>query len=280
MTCDAGPGHPCWAALCQHAPQTDTPRSHRNFSVRSSSCWSQTYFWTWPQRPTSFSGSWGASSHRTFSRRSLLLMQIGQKNDGRMEIRPGLLWGPTVGSTLPARKCHVPDRLPEDMDARDPRWFDLFQECFLKVEDTDDGDDLLFFVRQAQYDDNSVFVRRRVGTTMPKLEDVVDWKGTFWLNLAVHLPCRLTVTVCERQSASMDGAKDERPAPDAPNGGENNAKRKMIMRAKRRNSRKVGGALLWFRGILIGRSPRPRSLQHRTSQTCNVRLSASFPDRD
>lgn len=128
------------------------------------------------------------------------------------------------------------------MDARDPRWFDLFQECFLKVEDTDeDGDDLLFFVRQAQYDDNSVFVRRRVGSTMPKLEDVVDWKGTFWLNLVVHLQCRLTVTVCQRQPAPPDPESGDRNSVDNERrgSGESPSKKKTTMRAMRRNSRKV-----------------------------------------
>ncbi|KAI9022547.1 hypothetical protein DFJ74DRAFT_669878 [Hyaloraphidium curvatum] len=127
------------------------------------------------------------------------------------------------------------------MDARDPRWFDLFQEFFLKGGDSVDEDDLLFFVRQAQYDDSSVFVRRRVGSTMPKLEDVVDWKGTFWLNLVVHLPCRLTVTVCQRQSVSQDASGD-RPSLDTEQrtgGSDATNRKKTVMRAIRRNSRKV-----------------------------------------
>ncbi|KNC97540.1 uncharacterized protein SPPG_07015 [Spizellomyces punctatus DAOM BR117] len=100
-----------------------------------------------------------------------------------------------------------------DLDAKDPRWFELFVEFF--VEGGAEGnDDLLFFVRQGgsgpettsadQQQQDPIFVRRKVANTMPSLGDLVDWKQTFFLNLIVQLPCTLTVAVCKR------GASGER----------------------------------------------------------------------
>ncbi|KAI8922768.1 hypothetical protein BC831DRAFT_474585 [Entophlyctis helioformis] len=97
-----------------------------------------------------------------------------------------------------------------DLDSKDPRWFDLFVEFFIK-SDHDVHDDLLFFVRQyvsafksstgSINDLEPVFVKRRVPNTMPVLTDVVDWKQSFFLNLISQLPCTLTVAICTRGPA-------------------------------------------------------------------------------
>lgn len=90
-----------------------------------------------------------------------------------------------------------------------PRWSELFLEFF--VEGGAEGnDDLLFFVKQGTgpegntgpAEQDPIFVRRKVGKTMPSLSDIVDWKQTFFLNLIVQLPCTLTVAVCKRGSAA------------------------------------------------------------------------------
>ncbi|KAJ3106701.1 hypothetical protein HDU96_008138 [Phlyctochytrium bullatum] len=97
----------------------------------------------------------------------------------------------------------------DDLDAKDPRWLELFIEYFLEMETTS-YDDLLFFVRQQDHlepDQDPIFVKRKVNKTMPALNDLIDWKQTFFLNLIIQLPCTLTVAVCRRSSANADGAK-------------------------------------------------------------------------
>ncbi|KAI9014992.1 hypothetical protein BC832DRAFT_184970 [Gaertneriomyces semiglobifer] len=108
-----------------------------------------------------------------------------------------------------------------DLDAKDPRWCELFVEFF--IEDTHEGhDDLLFFVRDASTMDTQnnskedpIFVRRKVGKVLPPLDNLVDWKQTFFLNLIVQTPCTLTVAICEKgegkvRKASLLGQSEER----------------------------------------------------------------------
>ncbi|CAG8508187.1 3637_t:CDS:10 [Diversispora eburnea] len=89
---------------------------------------------------------------------------------------------------------HIPD-------SEDPRWVDLFIEYFLDNSDSK-NDDLLFFVRKQDSDNehlDPVFVKRKSAPrVMPQLDDPVLWKETFFLNLIVQLPCKLTVAVCTR----------------------------------------------------------------------------------
>ncbi|RKP07322.1 hypothetical protein THASP1DRAFT_30868 [Thamnocephalis sphaerospora] len=119
--------------------------------------------------------------------------------------------------------------LEGDTDLDDPRWEQLFREYF--VDNSDPGnDDLLFFVRHSanrlgeddmhdghrplsvassrqskssqQYNDSDpVFVKRKQSrpNRMPPIgNDIVLWKETFYLNLIVQVPVRLTVAVCRR----------------------------------------------------------------------------------
>ncbi|CAG8623042.1 12010_t:CDS:2 [Cetraspora pellucida] len=72
------------------------------------------------------------------------------------------------------------------------------------------NDDLLFFVRQTNPENEDldpVFVKRKpTPRVMPSLDDTVLWKETFFLNLIVQLPCKLTVAVCTRTPAdNADG---------------------------------------------------------------------------
>ncbi|CAG8460342.1 12940_t:CDS:2, partial [Ambispora leptoticha] len=104
-------------------------------------------------------------------------------------------------------------REDEDLDANDPRWLNLFVEYFLENSDTK-NDDLLFFVRQAHPENEEldpVFVKRKSPQphVMPPLEDAVLWKETFFLNLIVQLPCKLTVAVCTRTTTSNDGTSSD-----------------------------------------------------------------------
>ncbi|TPX34883.1 hypothetical protein SmJEL517_g02529 [Synchytrium microbalum] len=132
-----------------------------------------------------------------------------------------------------------------DMDAKDPRWADMFIEFFLKNA-ADMNDDLLFFVKayhipdpphsivvntaatansnnntngNTTSDNDPIFVRRKVNSQMPTLDDVVDWKQTFFLNTIVQLPCTLTVAVCKRgppkpQVSVIPGGSDGSSATD------------------------------------------------------------------
>ncbi|KAF8941373.1 hypothetical protein BGZ58_010165 [Dissophora ornata] len=85
----------------------------------------------------------------------------------------------------------------EDLDARDPRWRQLFQEFFLSEHSDDRNDDLLFFVQKASFEVENgglgvdpVFVKRKVkgagtgqGVLTEEQEAVVLWKDTFFLNV-------------------------------------------------------------------------------------------------
>ncbi|KAJ1979534.1 hypothetical protein H4R34_002792 [Dimargaris verticillata] len=116
---------------------------------------------------------------------------------------------PTPPHTLPRRQMARSDSgvavdLKEpDPDARDPRWFDLFVEYFLENSDGH-NDDLLFFIRQVPPEMDGkvdpVFVKRKMPppNRMPVIDDLVQWKETFFLNLIVQLPCTLTMAVCKR----------------------------------------------------------------------------------
>ncbi|KAF9411814.1 hypothetical protein BGZ94_001227 [Podila epigama] len=98
-----------------------------------------------------------------------------------------------------------------DLDMRDPRWRQLFQEFFLGERSNDGNDDLLFFVRRPEAENGGVgsnnvdpvFVKRKVkGKGLQILtseqEAVVIWKDTFFLNVIVQLNCKLTVAICSR----------------------------------------------------------------------------------
>ncbi|KAJ3296726.1 hypothetical protein HK104_001287 [Borealophlyctis nickersoniae] len=93
-----------------------------------------------------------------------------------------------------------------DLEAKDPRWFEIFVEYFLESS-PDTNDDLLFFVRAAPSSvsatgepEDPIFVKRKINNALPSLTDVVDWKQTFFLNLIVQLPCTLTVAICKKAS--------------------------------------------------------------------------------
>ncbi|RGB36446.1 hypothetical protein C1646_697264 [Rhizophagus diaphanus] len=113
---------------------------------------------------------------------------------------------PNSAVTSHQRMFRSPGSQPElfsdqDLDAGDPRWPDLFEEFFLVNSDTK-NDDLLFFVRQTHSENENldpVFVKRKTTpNSLPPLDDPVLWKETFFLNLIVQLPCKLTVAVCTR----------------------------------------------------------------------------------
>jgi hypothetical protein len=90
----------------------------------------------------------------------------------------------------------------DELDARDPRWFELFLEYFTSL-DNEVQDDLLFFVRlKHSLESEPIFVKRRVAGSVPALSDVVAWKETFFLNLISQLPCTLIVSVCSKGSDS------------------------------------------------------------------------------
>ncbi|CAG8708031.1 15067_t:CDS:2 [Rhizophagus irregularis] len=113
---------------------------------------------------------------------------------------------PNSAVTSHQRMFRSPGSQPElfsdqDLDAGDPRWPNLFEEFFLVNSDTK-NDDLLFFVRQTHSENENldpVFVKRKTTpNSLPPLDDAVLWKETFFLNLIVQLPCKLTVAVCTR----------------------------------------------------------------------------------
>ncbi|KAL1921214.1 uncharacterized protein VTP21DRAFT_10930 [Calcarisporiella thermophila] len=88
-----------------------------------------------------------------------------------------------------------------DLDGKDPRWLELFTKYFVENADSR-HDDMLFFVRQPHAGNDGeepVFVKRRqANNQLPPVDDLVLWKETFYLNLIVQLPCKLTVAVCRR----------------------------------------------------------------------------------
>ncbi|KAG0307287.1 hypothetical protein BGZ98_000627 [Dissophora globulifera] len=122
-------------------------------------------------------------------------------------------------------KPNTSDDSGEDLDGRDPRWRQLFQEYFLSEHSDDRNDDLLFFVQKVATEVENgglgadpVFVKRKVkgaatGTWQQVLteeqEAAVLWKDTFFLNVIVQLPCKLTVAVCSRMTEinPVTGAK-------------------------------------------------------------------------
>ena len=90
-------------------------------------------------------------------------------------------------------------------------WFNLFHEFFLASPDTDD--DLLYFVRdeapslqvpvqplnkEATPPQEGVFVQRKpVGSSdVPKLEGLVRWEETFYVNLIARLDYVVRVCIC------------------------------------------------------------------------------------
>ncbi|CAG8637387.1 4882_t:CDS:2, partial [Scutellospora calospora] len=101
----------------------------------------------------------------------------------------------------------------QDLDSGDPRWPDLFVEYFLDNSDSK-NDDLLFFVRQTSPENENldpVFVKRKpTPRVMPSLDDKVLWKETFFLNLIVQLPCKLTVAVCTRTPADNSDGQNQK----------------------------------------------------------------------
>ncbi|CAG8577423.1 5683_t:CDS:2, partial [Paraglomus occultum] len=98
----------------------------------------------------------------------------------------------------------------QETDSLDPKWLALFQEFFLENSDSR-HDDLLFFVRQMHSENehlDPVFVKRKTQPhVMPQLDDAVMWKETFFLNLIVQLPCKLTVAVCTRATLPDNSQK-------------------------------------------------------------------------
>ncbi|CAG8530435.1 2430_t:CDS:2 [Paraglomus brasilianum] len=98
----------------------------------------------------------------------------------------------------------------QETDSLDPKWLVLFQEFFLENSDSK-HDDLLFFVRQMHSENehlDPVFVKRKAQPhVMPQLDDAVMWKETFFLNLIVQLPCKLTVAVCTRTALPDNSQK-------------------------------------------------------------------------
>ncbi|KAG0369169.1 hypothetical protein BC939DRAFT_508744 [Gamsiella multidivaricata] len=116
-----------------------------------------------------------------------------------------------------AQESHAETAGENDMDAHDPRWRQLFHEFFLSEHSDDRNDDLLFFVQRVSMEVQNgglgvdpVFVKRKVkgggydnsvgghNILAPEQEAVVLWKDTFFLNVIVQLPCKLTVAVCSR----------------------------------------------------------------------------------
>ncbi|KXS20291.1 hypothetical protein M427DRAFT_152151 [Gonapodya prolifera JEL478] len=163
----------------------------------------------------------------------------------------------------------------EDADSHDPRWKSMFQHFFIDPPDPlanlpsdgdsfyhsassssehgqghldeDEHDDMLFFVkknRSPPSGGDALMVRRKVSNTLPTLPEPVDWKSTFWLNVVIQCACRLTVTVCVRESVSDEGldgsegkgATSTKPSKD---GSTDNSKKRAVMRPLRRISRKV-----------------------------------------
>lgn len=94
---------------------------------------------------------------------------------------------------LARRGCNGPT---DSEAAHTLRWFDYFVEFFLEGSNNDgeeeEEDDLLFFIQQ----DGGLFIKRRVGSEVPRLEGLVRWEETFYVNLIARLTCEVRVTVC------------------------------------------------------------------------------------
>lgn len=142
-----------------------------------------------------------------------------------------------------------------DLDSHDPRWFDLFIEFFIDVKG-EVADDILFFVRQfvpssksstgSINDLDPVFVKRRIPGQTPQLNDVIDWKQSFFLNLICQLPCTLTVAVCTKSAdtdaVDKDGVADLQGQANTNSGSNSNSnkpKEKTGMVARKRITNKV-----------------------------------------
>lgn len=71
------------------------------------------------------------------------------------------------------------------------RWFDYFAEYFLDTPDEEE--DILYFVRLHSNPDDAderhppLFVQRKVGSAVPRLEGQVNWEETFYVNLISKL---------------------------------------------------------------------------------------------
>ncbi|KAJ3305863.1 hypothetical protein HDV03_000972 [Kappamyces sp. JEL0829] len=112
------------------------------------------------------------------------------------------------------------------------------------------ADDILFFVRQyvpsfksssgSINDLEPVVVKRRVAGQTPALNDVIDWKQSFFLNLISQMPCTLTVAICtkdEHQTGKKDILDPNSSSPDLASG--SGSKRANGMMATRRITKKV-----------------------------------------
>ena len=94
-----------------------------------------------------------------------------------------------------------------ELDSQDPRWFEMFMEYFINA-DSKVSDDLLFFARKyvpprrsstgSINEREAVLVRRRIPGQAPALNDVINWKQSFFLNLICQQPCTLTASICTR----------------------------------------------------------------------------------
>lgn len=101
----------------------------------------------------------------------------------------------------------------ENLASKTLRWFDYFVEFFIEhnpppsvITGSMDWDDLLFFVRdQPRPGEEQIFVKRKLAESkkLPKLEGLVLWEETFYVNLIARLNCQLRVTVCERKDSRM-----------------------------------------------------------------------------
>lgn len=105
-------------------------------------------------------------------------------------------------------KAHLsspPPTTPEDEASRTLRWFDYFNKHFLNTPENDD--DILYFVRLQPPNEASppIFVQRKVGSAVPRLEGLVNWEETFYLNLITKLlsyQVRLVVVDGERVASA------------------------------------------------------------------------------
>jgi hypothetical protein len=80
------------------------------------------------------------------------------------------------------------------------RWFDYFVEFFLEAPHSIEHDDLLFFVRDnASPSEEPVFVKRLESSKVPRLEGLVQWEETFYLNLLARMTCQLRLTACTEE---------------------------------------------------------------------------------
>ena len=99
------------------------------------------------------------------------------------------------------------NNLSQDLDCDDPRWLALLMEYFIHIDSTV-SDDLLFFVRKLLLpSEDTVLVRRRIAGQPPTLNEQIDWKQSFFLNMICQQPCTLTATICTKSNAKMTAHK-------------------------------------------------------------------------